>query len=148
MAEHPSLSQSPCPVARSIDLIGDRWLLMILRDAFDGIRRYSEFQRSLGVARNILADRLKKLVGAGLLKVQPASDGSAWQEYVLTERASDLFPLIVSLQQFGEQYLFSAGETHSGLLEIASGEPLAPLRVRNQQGDVVTPDKTRVQKAP
>lgn len=148
MAERPSLSQSSCPVARSIDLIGDRWLLMILRDAFDGIRRYSEFQRSLGVARNILADRLKKLVEAGLLQVQPASDGSAWQEYVLTERANDLFPLIVALQQFGEQYLFSSGETHSDLLEIASGESLAPLRVRNQQGEVVTPEKTRVQKAP
>lgn len=146
MAERPSLSQSSCPVARSIDLIGDRWLLMILRDAFDGIRRYSEFQRSLGVARNILADRLKKLVETGLLQVQPASDGSAWQEYVLTERANDLFPLIVALQQFGEQYLFSSGETHSDLLEIASGEPLAPLRVRNQQGEVVTPEKTRVHK--
>lgn len=146
MAERPSLSQSSCPVARSIDLIGDRWLLMILRDAFDGIRRYSEFQRSLGVARNILADRLKKLVEAGLLQVQPASDGSAWQEYVLTERANDLFPLIVALQQFGERYLFSAGETHSDLLEIASGEPLAPLCVRNQQGEVVTPEKTRVHK--
>ena len=146
MAERPSLSQSSCPVARSIDLIGDRWLLMILRDAFDGIRRYSEFQRSLGVARNILADRLKKLVETGLLQVQPASDGSAWQEYVLTERANDLFPLIVALQQFGEQYLFSSGETHSDLLEIASGEPLATLRVRNQQGEVVTPEKTRVHK--
>lgn len=146
MNDRLPLSQSSCPVARSIDLIGDRWLLMILRDAFDGVRRYSEFQRNLGVARNILADRLKKLVEAELLQIQPASDGSAWQEYVLTERARDLFPLIVSLQQFGEQHLFAADETHSDLLETTSGKPLAPLRVCNQQGDVVTPEMTCVQK--
>lgn len=148
MTERQPLSQSPCPVARSVDLIGDRWLLMILRDAFDGVRRYGEFQRNLGVARNILADRLKKLVEAGLLQVQPASDGSAWQEYVLTDRAGDLFPLIVSLQQFGEQHLFSAGESHSDLLEITSGKPLAPLRVRNQQGETITPEETCVQRIP
>lgn len=146
MTDRLPLSQSSCPVARSVDLIGDRWLLMILRDAFDGVRRYSEFQRNLGVARNILAERLKKLVEAGLLRVQPASDGSAWQEYVLTDRAGDLFPLIVSLQQFGEQHLFAAGETHSDLLETTSGKPLAPLRVCNQQGDAITPEMTCVQK--
>ncbi|MTD29319.1 winged helix-turn-helix transcriptional regulator [Erwinia sorbitola] len=146
MAERHSLSQAPCPVARSVDLIGDRWMLLILRDAFDGSRRFSEFQRGLGMARNILADRLKRLVEARLLQVQPASDGSAWQEYVLTRRADSLFPLIVALRQFGEQHLFTAGEARSELVEISSGTPLAPLRVCNQQGEELTPDKTRVQK--
>ena len=66
MAATVPFSQSPCPVARSVDLIGDRWMLMNLRDAFDGSRRFSEFQRGLGVARNILAECLKILVDADL----------------------------------------------------------------------------------
>ncbi len=77
-------ADSPCPVARSADLLGDRWALLVIRDAFDGITRFGDFQRSLGAARNILSDRLRRLVEAGILQLQPASDGSAYQEYVLT----------------------------------------------------------------
>ena len=69
-----------CPVARSVDIVGDRWSLLIVRDAFDGMRRFGDFQRSLGVARNILSDRLRKLVEAGVLDMQAASDGTAYQE--------------------------------------------------------------------
>jgi DNA-binding HxlR family transcriptional regulator len=83
----------PCPVARSVDLIGDRWSLLIVRDAFDGMHRFGDFQRSLGVARNILSDRLRKLVDAGILATRAASDGSAYQEYVLTAKGEQLFPL-------------------------------------------------------
>nr|WP_314418921.1 helix-turn-helix domain-containing protein [uncultured Erwinia sp.] len=146
MTENIPSSRSPCPVARSVDLIGDRWMLMILRDAFDGSRRFSEFQRGLGVARNILASRLKRLVEADLLRVQPASDGTAWQEYVLTDRGLATFPLIVALRQFGENQLFSTGEAHSELLETASGLTLSPLRILNQRGEEITPEMTRVQK--
>lgn len=63
--------------------LADRWSLLIVRDAFDGVRRFGDFQRSLSVARNILSDRLRKLVNAGILEVQDASDGTAYQEYVL-----------------------------------------------------------------
>lgn len=146
MADRKSFSQSSCPVARSVELIGDRWSLLIMRDAFDGSRRFGEFQRGLGVARNILTDRLKKLVEAQLLSVQPASDGTAWQEYVVTDRGAALFPLIVALRQFGEDRLFSAGEARSRLLENASGTPPQPLRVLNQQGEELSYQMTRVQK--
>lgn len=86
-----ALNSQPCPVARSVDLIGDRWALLIVRDAFDGARRFGDFQRGLGVARNILTDRLRKLVDAGIFTTQPVSDGSAYQEYVLTKEASRCF---------------------------------------------------------
>jgi DNA-binding HxlR family transcriptional regulator len=76
-----------------VDIIGDRWSLLIVRDAFDGIRRFSDFQRSLGMARNILSDRLHKLVNSGILTMQSASDGTAYQEYVLTAKGERLFPL-------------------------------------------------------
>ncbi len=82
MPPRKPLSKEPCPVARTVDLIGDRWSLLIVRDAFDGIRRFGDFQQSLGMARNMLTDRLQKLVGAGILARQDASDGTAYQEYV------------------------------------------------------------------
>ena len=86
MTNSKLLKDEPCPVARCVNLIGDRWSLLIVRDAFDGMRRFGDFQRSLGVARNILSDRLKKLVDAGVLELQDASDGTAYQEYVLTNK--------------------------------------------------------------
>ena len=73
-------NNAQCPVARALEILGDRWALMILRDAFDGLRRFSEFQKNLGLAKNILASRLKLLVESGLLMTQPASDGSADKE--------------------------------------------------------------------
>ena len=72
MARRVSHEGAECPVARAVDVVGDRWSLLLVRDAFDGITRFSDFQRSLGLARNILASRLKDLVGAGILEVVPA----------------------------------------------------------------------------
>lgn len=90
MVKRTSLQDAECPVARSLDAIGDWWSLLIVRDAFDGIRRFGEFQRNLGMAKNILAARLRTLVEHGVLAVVPASDGSAYQEYVLTEKGLSL----------------------------------------------------------
>jgi DNA-binding HxlR family transcriptional regulator len=140
------MNEQPCPVARSVDLIGDRWSLLIVRDAFDGMRRFSDFQRSLGVARNILSDRLKKLVDAGILQTEAAAEGSAYQAYVLTPRGESLFPVVLALRQWGEGHLFKPGEAHSLLLDQASGQPVPPLRVLDAQGQELRPDQTRVRK--
>ncbi len=82
----------------------------IVRDAFDGVRRFGAFQESLDIARNILTDRLRLLVEAGVLDVVPASDGSAYQEYVLKPKGEALFPVIVTLRKWGEANLFARGE--------------------------------------
>lgn len=126
-----------CPVARTLEILGDRWSLMIIRDAFDGIRRFGEFRNNLGLAKNILAARLRDLVEHGILRVAPASDGSAYHEYVLTEKGHQLFPIIVSLRQWGEEHLFSAGEKHSILVDNLSGQPISKLGVSSQQGQVL-----------
>ncbi|CNK76011.1 winged helix-turn-helix transcriptional regulator [Yersinia enterocolitica] len=126
-----------CPVARTLEILGDRWSLMIIRDAFDGIRRFGEFRNNLGLAKNILAGRLRDLVEHGILRVAPASDGSAYHEYVLTEKGHQLFPIIVSLRQWGEEHLFSAGEKHSILVDNLSGQPISKLAVSSQQGQVL-----------
>ncbi|SCW33529.1 MULTISPECIES: helix-turn-helix domain-containing protein [unclassified Pseudomonas] len=137
--ENASPQNSECPVARTLNVIGDRWSLMIIRDAFDDIRRFSEFQKSLGVAKNILASRLKALVEAGVFDVRPASDGSAYKEYVLTDKGREIFPVVVSLRQWGERFLFEPGETRSVLLDNTSGQALMPMDVRSSNGQKLEP---------
>ncbi|MFP3333721.1 MULTISPECIES: helix-turn-helix domain-containing protein [unclassified Pseudomonas] len=130
-------NNAQCPVARALEVLGDRWALMILRDAFDGLRRFSEFQKNLGLAKNILASRLKLLVESGLLMTQPASDGSAYKEYVLTEKGRSVFPVVVGLRQWGERFLFEAGEERSELVDAVKGQAIENLQVRALDGRVL-----------
>lgn len=146
MKSSTALSSAPCPVARTVDLIGDRWSLLIVRDAFDGMRRFSDFQRSLGVAKNILTDRLYMLVEAGILAREDAPDGSAYQHYVLTPQGQSLFPVVVALRQWGEQHLFAPGEPHSTLIDRRTGKPLLPMKVQGKDGAAVLPEDTEVRK--
>lgn len=146
MAKRKSLRSDPCPVARALDVIGERWALLIVRDAFDGMRRFGEFQKSLGVARNILADRLQALVEEGVFTVAPASDGSAYQEYVLTSKGLALFPVVVGLRQWGEAQLFGSGEAHSTLLDKDSGAALPTMQVVASDGRVLQAGETQVRK--
>ncbi|MGZ0898291.1 winged helix-turn-helix transcriptional regulator [Pseudomonas putida] len=133
-------NNAQCPVARALEVLGDRWALMILRDAFDGLRRFSEFQKNLGLAKNILTSRLKLLVESGLLMTQPASDGSAYKEYVLTDKGRSVFPVVVGLRQWGERFLFEAGEARSELVDGVTGQALEILQVRGQDGQVLHPE--------
>lgn len=90
--------------------------------------------KNLGLAKNILASRLKHLVDIGIFEILPASDGSAYKEYVLTEKGRSVFPIVVALRQWGERYMFEQGETYSVLLDNAHGQPLQYLDVRSAQG--------------
>lgn len=135
-----------CPVARTLDVVGDRWSMLIVRDAFDGAARFGDFQRRLGMARNILADRLRTLVEQGVLALRPAADGSVYQEYVLTQKGADLFTVIVALRQWGERHLFEDGEPRSALVDKAGGEPLAALVPMTADGKAVSADATVVQR--
>jgi DNA-binding HxlR family transcriptional regulator len=146
MPSRQPLKNEACPVARSVDLIGDRWSLLIVRDAFDGVRRFGDFQRSLGVARNILSDRLRKLVDAGILETQDASDGTAYQEYVLTGEGESLFPVVVALRQWGEQHLFERGERHSVLVDKRTGKPIPFMAPIARDGSTLLPAATEVRK--
>src|ERR1700747_279589 len=96
---HKSFKANACPVARSLDTIGEWWSLLIVRDALTGIRRFSDFQKSLGLAKNVLSARLKKLVACGIMEQVPASDGSAYREYALTQNGRELFRCIFALSR-------------------------------------------------
>lgn len=95
----------PCSVARATQLLGDHWVPLIMRDAVQGVRRFDDFQRSLGVARNILSDRLDRLVEGGLLERKSYQDRPPRSEYVLTEMGRDLFPVLASLAAWGDRWL-------------------------------------------
>lgn len=146
MANTTSFKGEPCPVARCVNLIGDRWSLLIVRDAFDGMRRFGDFQRSLGVARNILSDRLRKLVDADVLEMQDASDGTAYQEYILTAKGESLFPVVVALRQWGEHNLFESGERHSLLIDKNTGQQIPFMVPVAADGKVLNASDTQVQK--
>ncbi|MBP0599035.1 helix-turn-helix transcriptional regulator [Herbaspirillum sp. LeCh32-8] len=144
--EHPRYAEH-CPTGRALELIGDRWALLIVRDAFDGLSRFSEFRDNLGVARNILADRLKKLVDAGILDSAPAADGSAYQQYELTGMGEALLPVVIGLRQWGEQYLFAPGEGHSKLVEKKSGKALPRMQPLGADGKPVAAHQVEVKKS-
>ena len=93
-----------CSVARTLSVIGDRWTMLILREAFTRTRRFEDFQRTLGVARNVLSDRLGRLVDEGVLERRPYQDNPVRYEYRLTEKGLDLYPVLVSLMQWGNRY--------------------------------------------
>ncbi|NMO17817.1 helix-turn-helix transcriptional regulator [Pyxidicoccus fallax] len=141
-----SLEGADCPIARSLDVIGDWWSLLIIRDAMLGVRRFGEFQKSLGVAKNILTTRLRTLVEHGILDTAPASDGSAYQEYVLTPKGRDLFPVLVALRQWGEEHCFEGGRGSTVLVDVERGRPVRKLELRSEDGRLLSPADTQVKK--
>lgn len=147
MVKRKSLTGDYCPSARSLDVIGDWWSLLIVRDAFDGLTRFGEFQKSLGIAKNILSERLKTLIARGILQSVPAADGGAHQEYQLTEMGRDLFPVMVALRQFGEAHLFAPGEPHSRLVERRTGQSIR-LDIRTSDGRPVDAKDAVILKVP
>jgi DNA-binding HxlR family transcriptional regulator len=134
MVKRTSLERNSCPVARSLDAIGDWWSLLIIRDAFTGLRRFGEFQRSLGLAKNILTTRLRALVDRGILAMEPASDGSAYREYVLTAKGRGLFPILVALRQWSEEFDERPEEIATILVDAANGRPIQKLAILSDDG--------------
>jgi DNA-binding HxlR family transcriptional regulator len=134
MVKRTSFEKAECPIARSLDSIGDWWSLLIIRDAFLGLRRFGEFQKSLGLAKNILTVRLRTLVNDDILKMAPASDGSIYQEYVLTPKGRGIFPVLVALRQWSEEFSFSSGGCPTVLVDRGKGRPVRKLELRAEDG--------------
>jgi DNA-binding HxlR family transcriptional regulator len=101
----PNFAGLSCSIARALDLVGERWTLLILRDAFLGVRRFDAFQTNLGVATNVLTARLKRMTEAGLLERRPYQQRPPRYEYLVTQKARDLRPVLIGLLQFGDRYL-------------------------------------------
>jgi DNA-binding HxlR family transcriptional regulator len=100
-----SFSGWPCSIARTVDLLGDWWTPLVLREAFFGTRRFDELQRSLGIGRNVLADRLRRLVDEGLLERRKYQANPERFEYVLTDKGRDFHGVLVALMRWGDRWL-------------------------------------------
>ena len=98
-----------CSIARAMEILGERWTFLILREAFYGVRRFSDIQRNLGIARNILSTRLQTLVGAGILERVLYQREPERYEYRLSDTGRDLYPALVTLMRWGDRHL--QGET-------------------------------------
>jgi DNA-binding HxlR family transcriptional regulator len=99
------LANKGCSMARAMDVVGDRWSILILREAFYGVKRFDEFAYYVGIAPNILSNRLKKFVDAGMMGRVPLPEHSARYEYVLTEKGRDFFPAYLALKKWGDDWL-------------------------------------------
>jgi DNA-binding HxlR family transcriptional regulator len=93
-----------CSIARTLELVGERWTMLVLRDVFLGRRRFEQIQQGLGVARNVLTARLERLVGEGILERVPYQERPLRHEYRLTEKGLDLWPIIMELMRWGDRY--------------------------------------------
>ncbi|ERS85503.1 HxlR family transcriptional regulator [Marinobacter sp. EVN1] len=125
---------SNCSVARALNEVGDWWSLLIVLHAMYGTRRFVDFQQQLGIAKNILCDRLAKLVDNEVLrKVDVGEHGSRF-EYRLTEKGRDLFPVVVALRQWGDKWNPAPDGQPLDLRDRDSGRPIQPVTVQNTQG--------------
>jgi DNA-binding HxlR family transcriptional regulator len=128
-------ADAECPVARSLDAVGEWWSLLILRDALDGATRFDQFERNLGISPATLTRRLRALVADGLLATRPYQDHPPRDEYVLTPRGRSLLPVIVALQVWGER---NPDKRVLELVDAASGAVLDPVLVDRTSGRPVS----------
>jgi DNA-binding HxlR family transcriptional regulator len=135
-----SLENALCPVARSLDEIGDWWTLLIVRDAFHGVKRFSDFQNNLGLAKNILSARLRTLVSNGILEKRPSASASGRSDYHLTEKGRRLRVVLVALRQWGEDNLFTEGEPML-VMHDSANRPISRLRLMTQEGRPLEPEE-------
>jgi DNA-binding HxlR family transcriptional regulator len=104
-----SFAQMNCSIAQALEIVGEWWTLLILRDVFLGIRRFDDFVERLGISRNVLTDRLDKLVAADVLERRPYDEGRGRYDYVLTDKGRALWPVITTLREWGDEWITGDG---------------------------------------
>jgi len=138
------LGDSPCGIARSLQVVGEWWSLLIIREAFKGKERFGEFQKSLGLAKNILSTRLKKLVDEGVFRIEDDPGSATSHRYVLTPKGEKLGVVLVALWQWGEEHCLGPGELGYGLVDKESGQPIERLKLTTTSGLSLGPRDFRV----
>ena len=132
------LQNEACPVARGLSVIGDRWTMLVLRDCFLGIRRFEQIQERLGITRHVLADCLRKLEAAGVLRREPYQERPVRHEYRLTERGKALYPVLVSVIEWDNEHVPPPVESSVTLVSRKTGTPIAPVLTDANTGEEIT----------
>jgi len=125
----------PCSIARTLDLVGDWWTLLIIREAFLGVRRFADFRDNLGIARNILSDRLQKLVTEGIFEKRPKEAPDRGHEYRLTEKGRDLWTVLTALRLWGDKWIYGAGNEPLIVREREGGAAVMQLLPADADGN-------------
>jgi len=126
-----------CSIAKSLEVIGERWSLLIVRDVFNGNRRFGEIQASLGVARNVLAARLQKLVDEDILERRQYQASPPRHEYFLTEKGLDLWPTLIALLNWGDRYSPSPGGAPKVIFHKVCGGQVSERGICESCGQVL-----------
>lgn len=134
-----SFSEMNCSLAQTLEVVGERWTMLILRDAFFGVRRFEEFQRRLGIARNILSARLSHLVSEGILERRAVSPGGKWAEYRLTAKGRALQPALLALVQWGDHWYPNEEGLRVEFFDRRSDKPIRPIRAYAEDGEALEP---------
>jgi len=129
-----SFSDMNCSIARTLELIGDWWTLLIVRDAFFGSHKFGEFEKNLGIAPNVLTQRLGKLVEAGILSVSSVSQNGRAMAYRLTPKGRDLFPVLMAMMQWGDKHEVGPQGAPVRVLVRSTGQEIAPMRLQSASG--------------
>ena len=130
-------------MARALSVVGDRWTLLVLREAFLGTRRFEDFQQRTGAARNVLSDRLEKLVAHDVLERSPYQERPTRHEYRLTEKGLDLYPVMMALVRWGDRWLGAGDEPPLTLIHRGCGKAITPELACDHCGEPLTPANTR-----
>ncbi len=136
-----------CPIARSLECVGEWWSILILRDAFSGATRFDQFQKNLGIAPNMLSRRLSSLVETGMLERRRYQDRPPRDEYVLTGRGRDFRPVLWSLLAWGNRHLAPEGASVL-LVDRQTGAPVEPILVDRATGRELTAATARAVAGP
>ena len=140
------MNKQPCPIARSLDIFGEWWSLIILRECFSGVTRFDDFQKTLGISKNTLTARLNKMVERGILKRVPIAPGALREHYKLTEMGKELHTVFIALRQWGDKWTFGGETPPNAVVERKSGRVVAPVVVRSLSGRVLKPRDTMLVK--
>ncbi len=133
------IGEQPCSIARTLSVVGDRWTMLILRNAFMGVRRFDAFQSILGVTRHVLSNRLKLLTENDILTKVPYQDRQERFEYRLTEKGIDLYPLLMSLIKWGDKWMDQGFGAPLEYVHKSCGNKFTPLIVCSECGESITP---------
>ncbi|HVE09896.1 MAG TPA: helix-turn-helix domain-containing protein [Paraburkholderia sp.] len=123
-----------CSIARALDEVGEWWTLLIVRECTQGTTRFDEFQTRLGIARNVLAARLDRLIELNIVERFPLPERANTFGYRLTDKGSELYPVLVALMQWGDRWLAPKGKPLVALVDHSSGEPVEPIAVQGKSG--------------
>ena len=137
-----------CSVARALEIIGEWWTLLIVREAFFGTTRFSDFQTILGIAKNVLSDRLSKLVESGLMERSQVAGRGNPLDYRLTEKGAELFPVLISLMQWGDRWINGPERAPVKVLDRDTGEEISRIEVRTAGNRVISLDDAVVVPGP